>query len=157
LNNTCPLAISLPLPLPFSLPIHCSHPFPSPFLTPLCFFLTLAIVIVIAIARTDLSTAQHSGIRPVLINIILVDYLIPIQWSNSQEVAWLVLTAAWWLNSCPEIIATVPRETLAGATNLSQAGFQRIAAIDLIPEGTGVVPSPIVQLIGGFVIHLPYI
>jgi len=139
--------VSLPLPLPF----------PGPVLTALRVLLTLAIVIVIAIARTAPSTAQPSGIGPVLIIIIFVDYLIPIQWSNGQEVAWLVLPAAWWLNLCPEIIATLPRETLAGAFNLSRAGCLRIGAIDLIPEGTGVVPPPIVHLIAGFVKHLPHI
>jgi len=90
----------------------CSLPFPSPFLTALRVLLTLAIVIVIVIARTAPSTARRSGIRPVLIIIILIDYLIPIQWSNGQEVTWFVLLAAWRLNLCPWIIATVPRETL---------------------------------------------
>jgi hypothetical protein len=61
------------------------------------------------------STARRSEIHPVLIIIILVDYLIPIQWYNSQEVAWLVLPAAWWLNLWAEIIATEPREMLNGA------------------------------------------
>jgi hypothetical protein len=89
--------------------------------------------------------------------IILIDYLIPIQWSHGQEVTWLVLPAAWRLNLCFEIIATVPRETLAGVLNLSQAGCLRIAMIDLIPKGTAVIPHPIVYLIAGFVKHLPYI
>jgi hypothetical protein len=87
--------------------------------------------------RTAPSTAWHSGIRPVVIIIIHVDYLIPIQLFNSQEVAWLVLPAAWWLNLCPEIIATVPRETLAGAFNLPQAGCVPIGAIELIPNARG--------------------
>jgi hypothetical protein len=56
--------------------------------------------------------------RSDVIIIILVEYLIPIQWSNGQEVALLVLRAAWWLNLSPEIIATLPRATLAGAFNL---------------------------------------
>jgi len=152
-NNTFPFTVSLPLPLP----VPCSLPFPGPCLTALRVLSTLAIVIVIAIARTAPSTAQCSGIRPVLIIIILIDYLIPIQWSNGQEVTWLVLLATWWLNLCPEIIATVPREILAGVLNLSQAGCLKIGAIDLIPEGTGVVPPPIVHLIAGFVKHLPHI
>jgi hypothetical protein len=76
-------------------------------------------VIVIAITRTTPSATERSRIRPVLISIILVDYPIPIQWSNGQEVAWLVLLAAWWLNLCTEIIATIPRETLAGAFTFS--------------------------------------
>jgi hypothetical protein len=119
--------------------------------------LTLAIVSVIAIAKPAPSTAEPTGIRPVLIIIILGDYLIPIQWSNRQEVAWLVLPAAWWLNLFPEIIATVPRETLAGAFNLSEAGYRRIGAINLLPEATGVVPPPIVHLIAGCFQHLPHL
>jgi len=156
-NNSFPFTVSLPLPLSFPLPILCSLPFPCPFLTALRVLLTFAIVIVIAIARTAPSTARRSGIGPVLIIIILVDYLIPIQWSNGQEVAWLVLSAAWWLHLCPEIIATVSREMLAGGFNLSRAGCLRIGAIDLIPKGPGVVPPPIVHLIAGFVKHLPHI
>jgi hypothetical protein len=56
-----------------------------------------------------------------------------------------------------EIIAAVPSETLTGACNHPQAGCQRIGAIDLIPECTGVVPPPIVHVVTGFVKHLPYI
>jgi hypothetical protein len=153
-NNTFPFTVSLPLPLPFPLPIICSLPFPGPFLNAMRVLLTLAIVIVIFIARTALSTARHLRISPVLIIISLVDYLIPIQWSKGQEVTWLVLPAAWRLNLCPEIIATVPRETLTSAFNLSQAGCLQIGAIDLFPEGTGVVPPPIVHLVSGFVKHL---
>jgi hypothetical protein len=156
-NTTFPFTVSLPLPLPFPLPILCSFPFPGPFLTALLVFLTLAVVIAIVIARTAPSTAQPAGIRPVLIIIILVDYLIQILWSNGHEVAWLVLPAAWRLNHCPEIIATLPGETLTGACNLSQAGCLRIGVIDLIPEGTGVVPFPMVLLVTGFVKHLPHI
>jgi len=100
------------------IPVLGSLPFPSHFLIALHVLLTLAIVSVIAIARTATSTAWRSGIRPVLIIIIFVGYLIPIQWSNGEEVAWRVLLAAWWLNLCPEIIATIPRETLAGAFRL---------------------------------------
>jgi len=137
--------VSLPLPilrcvsLPLRWPLYilCSILFPGPFPTALRVLLTVGIVIVIAIARTSPSTAQHSGIRPVLIIISLVDYLIPIQWSNGQEVAWLVLPAACWLNLCPESIATIPRETLIGEFNLPQAGCLRIGAIDLIAKGTG--------------------
>jgi len=79
------------------------------------------------------------------------------QWYNGQEVAWLVLPAAWWRNLYPEIIATVPRETLASAFNLPQAGCLWIGAIDLIPEGTGVVPPPNVHLVADFVKDLPHI
>jgi hypothetical protein len=89
--------------------------------------------------------------------LILVDYLIPIPWSNGQEVAWLVLPPAWWLNLCPDIITTVPRETLAGAFNLLRAGCLGIGAINLIPQGTGVVPPSIDHLVAGFVKHLPHI
>jgi hypothetical protein len=126
--NTIPFTVSLrlpflrclPLPLPF--PILCTLPFPGSFLTALRVLLTLAVVIVIAIARMATYTARPSRICPVLIIIILVDYLIPIQSSNGQEVTWLVLPAAWWLNLSPEMIAPVPRETLTGALNLLRAG-----------------------------------
>ena len=105
--------ILLPLPvlrrLPFPLPILHSLPFPSSYLTTLRVLLTLAVIIVIAIASMAPLNARRAGIRPVLIIIILLDYLIPIQWSNGQEVAWFVLPAAWRLNLCPEIIATIAR------------------------------------------------
>jgi hypothetical protein len=129
-NNSLPVTVSLPftvylpftisllLPLPFPLPVLCSHPCPGPFLTALGALLTLAVVIVIAIATTAPSTAGLSGSHPVVIITILVDYLIPIQWSKGQEVSWCVLPAAWRLNLCLEIIATVPRETLTGAFTL---------------------------------------
>jgi len=119
--------------------------------------LTFSVVIVSAIARMDPFTTWQSGIRPVLIIIILIDHLIPIQWSNGQEVAWLVLPAGWQLDLCPGIIVTVHRNTLAGALNLPRAGCLWIGAIDLIPEGTGFVPPPIVHLVVGFVKHLPHI
>jgi hypothetical protein len=95
------------------------------------------------------STAQRSRILPVVTIIILVDYLIPIQWFNGQEVAWLVLPAAWWPNLCPDCITSVLREMLAGAFNLPRAGCLQIGAIDLIPKGMGVVPPPIVHLVVG--------
>jgi hypothetical protein len=120
-------------------------------------FLTLAILIITAIARRAPSTARRFGIRPVLSIIILVYYLIPIQWSNGQELAWLVLLAAWWLNLCPEIIATLQRESLAGEFNLPRPGCLRIGATDLTPEGMGVVPPLIFHLVAGFVKHLPHI
>jgi len=103
------------------------------------------------------STARRYGIRPVLIIIILVDYLISNQSSHGQEVAWFVLPAAWEPNLGPGIITTIPRETLTGTLNLPQAGCLRIGAIDLIPKGMGVVPPPIVHLVAGFVNHLPHI
>jgi len=168
-NNTFPFTVSLPLPLPlpFTLsilsrcpcpfPIRCSRPFRSPFLTTLGALLTLAIFIVIAIARTAPPTAPLTGICPVLIMIILVDYLMPIQWSNGQEVAWLVQPPAGQLNCSPEIIATLTRETLASTGNLPWAGCLRIGVIDLFPEGTGVVPPPIVHLVVGYVNHLPHV
>ena len=90
-NNTYPFTVSLPLPLPlpfplsvlsllpFPLPVLCSLPFPGPFPTALRVLLILAVVIVIAIARMAPPTARCSGILPVLIIIIVVEYLIPIQ------------------------------------------------------------------------------
>jgi hypothetical protein len=89
--------------------------------------------------------------------IILVDYLSPIRWFNGQEVAWLVLPAAWWLNICTEIIATLPRELLAGVLHLPRAGRLLIGTIALIPLGMGVEPPPMVHLVAGFVRHLPHI
>jgi len=168
-NNTSPFTISLPLPLPlpfplpvlsclpFPIPILCSLPLPGPSLTALRVLLTLAVVIVIVITRMALSSARHSGICHVLIIIILVDCLIPIQWSNSQEVVWLVLPAARCLDHCPEIIATIPWETLGGEFNLSRAGCLQIGAIHLIPECTGVVPPPVVHLVAGCVKQLPHV
>jgi hypothetical protein len=97
----------------YSLPLHC------PFLTTLHVLLALGIVIVISIARVPPSSARRSGIRPVLVIIIQVDRLIPIESPNGQVVACLVLPAAWGLNICPEIIATVSRETSTPAFNLS--------------------------------------
>jgi hypothetical protein len=67
--------------------------------------------------------------------IILVDNLIPVQWSNTVEVTWLVLLAAWWLNLYPQIIATVLTETLSSALILPLAGCMQIGVIDLIPKG----------------------
>jgi hypothetical protein len=128
LYNTFPFTVSLPLPHPFPLPVRSHLPFPRPilyslpysgrFLTAPRVLLTLSVVIVINIAKTALSTARRSGIRPLLIILILDDYLIPLQWSNNQEVGWYVLPAASRLNIYPEIIATVTRETLTGAFNL---------------------------------------
>jgi len=46
---------------------------------------------------------------------------------------------------------------LTGAINLSWVGCLRIAVIDLIPEGMGVVPPPIVHFVVGYVKHLPHI
>jgi hypothetical protein len=154
-NNTFPFTVSLPLPLPFSLPVLCSLPFPGPSLTALHVLLALAVIIVIAIARTAPSTSRRSGIRKIVIIIILVDYVIPIPWSNGQEVIWFALPAAWRFDLCPDIIATIPRETLTSSYNLAKAGCLRIGTIDLIPEGTGVIPLPIVHLVVGFVKHLP--
>ena len=166
-----PVSIPVPLPplrclpypfpvlsrLPFPLPTFRSLSFPGSFLTALRVLPTLAVIIVIAIARMAPATALRSGIRPVLISIILVDYLIPIHWSNGQEVAWFVQPAGWLLNLRPEIIATIPRETLVGAVNLPRAGHLWIGAIDLIPKGMWVVPPPIVHLVTGCVKHLPHI
>ena len=153
--------LPLPLPvvsrLPFPLAILGSVPVPGCFLTALHVLLTLAVIIVIAIASTAPSTARCSTICPVLINIICVDYLIPIQLSHGGEVSWFVLRAASRLNCCPEIIATVPRETIAGGFNCQQAGCLRIGVIDMIPKGTGIVPRLVVHLVVGFVKQLPSI
>jgi len=167
INNTFPITVSLPVPLPFPLPVLCRLPFPlpilcslpipGPLLAALRVLLTLTVVIVIVIARMAPSTARRTWIRPFLITNIIVDYLIPTQWSNGQEVAWFVPRVAWRLNLGPEIIATVSRETLAGEFNLSRSGCLQIGAIDLIPEGLEVVPPPIVHLVVGFVKHLPHI
>jgi hypothetical protein len=80
--------------------------------------LIVTIVNDIAMARTAPSTARHSRIHPVVIIIILVNYIIPVEWSNGKKVTCYVLPAAWRLDLCPEIIASVPRETLTGAFNL---------------------------------------
>ena len=166
-NNTFAITISLPLPfpfpfpilsrLPFPLPICCSFPFLGLFLTALLFLPTLTVVIDIAITRTAPSTARCSGIVAVLSILILVDYLIPLQSSNGQELSCLVRPAALRLNPCPEVIPTVPGETLAGVNNISQDGWLRIGGIDLIPEGMGVGPPPIVHLVAGFVKYLPHL
>jgi hypothetical protein len=86
-----------------------------------------------------------------------VDYLIPIEWSTGQEVAWFELPTAWRLNLCTEIIATILRVSHTGVFNLPQDGCWRLGAIDLILDGTGIVPPPIVHLVTGFVTHLPHI
>jgi hypothetical protein len=134
-----------------------SRLFLGPILTALQVLLTLAIVIVIAIARTASSTARLSVIFPVLIIIILVDFVIPIHWFTGQEVAWLVLLADSWLNLCREIIATIPREMLASAFILARAGCLWSGMIDLIPKVTGVIPPAIVHFMLGFVKRLPHI
>jgi len=118
-----------PSPSPSLSPCCLQSPFLSPFyplfpalsrffLTPLGVLLTVAVVIVIAIARAAPSIAGHTGMRPVVIIIILIEYLIPIQWSNGEEVAWFVLPTAWRFTLCPEIIAIIPGETPTGAYNL---------------------------------------
>jgi len=122
-NNTFPCTVSLPLslpflccfplilpfPLPFPVAILCSLCFSSAFVTTLRAILSLAVIIDSAIGRMLPSTALGSGISPVFIIIILIDYLIPIQPSNSQDIACLELPAAWWLNLYPRIIATVTK------------------------------------------------
>ena len=84
--------------------------------------ITLVLYIVNAIARMAPSTAWRSGMRPVLPINIFVDYLITILWSNGQEVTWHELLGTWWINLCPRINATVPRETLTAAFNIPRAG-----------------------------------
>jgi len=78
-----------------------SLPLPCPVPSALRLLLTLPIVSVIAVARTAPSTPQRSNMYPALIIIILVNHLHPIQWFTGQEVAWLVLPAAWQNNLCP--------------------------------------------------------
>jgi len=114
-NNSFPFPVPVPVPLPVPLPSLRFLPLPLPvvshflvplptlrscsspssYLTTLRVLITLTFSMVIAIARTAPSTARCSEIRPVLIIIVVIDYLIPIQQSNTQEVAWLVLPAAW--------------------------------------------------------------
>jgi len=175
LKNSFPFPIPIPVPHPlpflrclhiplhvlsrhlFPYPIIDSLPIPGSFLTALRVLLILAVIIVIPITRTARSTARHPGIRPVLINIILVDHPIPIQRSNGQEVPRLVLPAAWRLNLCPGIIPPMTRGMLAVGFNLPWAGCLQTRAIHMIPEGMGVVPSPIFHLDQGCVKHLRHL
>jgi len=145
------------LPRPIHLPILCSGHFPGPFHTTMSVLLTLTIVIVIGISMTAPSTAWRSGIHTVLIIIILMDRLIQIQRSQGQEVALLVLPAAWWLNHCPEVLVTVPRDTHSGAFIHPRAGCLQIGAIDWIPEDTGVLLPANVHVVGRFIKHSTYI
>jgi len=46
---------------------------------------------------------------------------------------------------------------LTGEFDLPRAGCLRIGAIDLIPEGTGIIPPQIVYLVVGFVEHFPHL
>jgi hypothetical protein len=115
------------------------------------------VVIVIVIAKMAKSVTPFSRILQVHIFIVLIEYLILFQWSNGQGVVWRVLPAALRLNHCPEIITTVPRETLTCVFSLCQIDCVWIGAIDLISEGTGVIPPPIVHLIAGFEKHLLHI
>jgi len=170
-NNTIPFTVSLPLhfpflhclpllfsfPFPFSRPILCSVLFSRPFLTALHVLPTHTVVIVINIASTTVSSARCSGIRPVLVIFMVVNYLIPIQWSNSDNVTWLVLPPACQLNLCPEIISTTPRESLGDVFNVPLAGSLWIGVIYLIPEGMRVIPPSIVHLVVAFVKYLPKI
>jgi hypothetical protein len=148
--NTFPFTVSLPHPNPFPLPVLCS----VPLLTPPHVLLTLTIVSVVAIAWTVPSSSGRSVICPVSIIIILIEYLIPIQSSNGQEISWLVLPATWRLNYCPDIIATISRKMIPWVANSSRAGCLPVMAINLISEGTGIVPLSIVQFIPGVVKRL---
>jgi len=78
----------------------------------------LDIVLVIAIARMACSTTRRTGILPVVIINILVDYLISAQWSQSEEVTWFVNPAAWPVNLCPEINAAISTEMITGSHTL---------------------------------------
>jgi hypothetical protein len=84
-------------------------------------------------------------------------FLNSIRWSNGQEVASYALPAAWWLDLCPAIIDTMPRATLNSAFNIPSAGCVGIGAINLIPDGTGVLPLSIIHFVPGFVQQLPHI
>jgi hypothetical protein len=75
--------------------------FSQVFLVALRDLLTLAVIIVFAIAKTPPSTALHSGICPVLIIIILVKFVLLIHRFNRQAVTWFVWVAAWRLNLYP--------------------------------------------------------
>jgi hypothetical protein len=76
-NNSFPFARSLPLPLRVPLPVLYSLLVPGPFLSTLRVLLTVAVVIVIAIARMAPSTARPTRICPDVIIMFLVKYLIP--------------------------------------------------------------------------------
>jgi hypothetical protein len=91
------------------------------FLTAMHILIALAVANAITIATMAASTAWHTGIRSVLIIIIVVHYLIPIQWSSSQQVSRLLLPADWWVNLSHETISTVPREMLDGEFNNHRA------------------------------------
>jgi len=151
---TVPHHIPNPFHFPFLFSVTISVPFSSfvPFLFTVPFSLPcmsswpLILFLQLPWRRIAPSTAQCSGIRPVLIMIIFFNYLIPIPWSNVQEVAWLVLPAVWQLNFCPEIIVTVQRQMNTGVFILLQPRLLPIGAMDLIPEGTVVVSPPIVEM-----------
>jgi hypothetical protein len=151
----------IPLPvlscIPFPHHILCSHPFSSLSLTAMGVLLTLAVIIVIAIARTAPSNAQRCRLCPVLIIIMLNNYLIPFQWANGLEVVGHILLPASRLNLCPEIIATVPRRILPGAFNLPRAGCLLHAVIDIASKGPSVVTLPIFHWVTGLVKYLPQI
>jgi hypothetical protein len=87
-------------------------------------------IILITIATMAPSTTLHSGGREVLVIIILVNYLIPIQWSEGLDVACLVLPAAWWCNLSAEIVDTVPRGMITGAFQLLGGCCVQIEVID---------------------------
>jgi hypothetical protein len=107
--------------------------------------------------KSTSSTNRRSVICPVLALFILIDYIILIHWSNGLDIAWLVLPAAGWLNHCPEIIATLPRATLAVALIMPQEYCQANELSDLIPERTAVIPPPIMQVVPGVVKQLPHV
>jgi len=158
-NNTCSFTISIlhPIHVCIPLPIPCSRLIPGHSLTTTCVLLTLNVVIIIPIARTAPSTTWLSGFRPNLTKIMLINYFIRIQHAHSLEVAGLVQPAAWWLDLRPQIIATIPWDTLSGACNLHHTRYLWIGAIDLIPDSTGVVTPPIGRLVVGLIKHLPHI
>jgi len=148
---------SLPLMPSLPLRILCSLLLPGPCLSNRCVLLTLAIVIIIAITPLAPYTARRSSIHLVPIIIILVEYTITIQRSNGLELGWIVLPAALWLTLCPEIIATVLSEMLAGVFNIPRAGYLQIGALDSIPESMVGIPPWIVHFVAGYVKHLLHV
>jgi hypothetical protein len=109
----------------------------------------------IGMPRPAPSTSQRSGIRSVLLSIFLVDVYTLICPFDGQQVAWLLLLAAWLLNLYPEMITTVTRETFNGESIVSRADCLRIGVINMIPGDGEVIPLPIVHLVVGFVKHSP--
>jgi hypothetical protein len=119
--------------------------------------LTLTVIFVSSMASTAPSTDRHCCIHPVLIHIILVNYLIPIPSSDSQELACLVLPIVLWLNLCTGIITTISRETFGGSYDVPPAGYIWSRANNAIHECMRVVVDPIAHFFTCFANHLRHI